>query len=172
MAFRAVSAPMLRSEPGTLLETVAGTMTMGTQSSPRLPRAACNSSSDRRACGAEPSDFSVKWGVEAAGSGGGGESRAAEGGRRNECQGKEPCGFYHSGRQWNGQVSLHTNALSTSLSRSDASICKTVIGKTKIVNKQTGQHKTFVKTPKSCIFKVTYFSLVVRVKKCNYNVYG
>ena len=29
MVFRAVSAPMLKSEPGTLLETVAGITTMG-----------------------------------------------------------------------------------------------------------------------------------------------
>lgn len=54
MAFKAVSAPMLRSEPGTLLETVAGTMTMGTQSSSYFPRAVNNSSSDRKACRAEP----------------------------------------------------------------------------------------------------------------------
>ncbi|TNN63584.1 hypothetical protein EYF80_026236 [Liparis tanakae] len=54
MAFRAVSAPMLRSEPGTLLETVAGTMTMGTQNSSYFPRAVNNSSSDRKACKAEP----------------------------------------------------------------------------------------------------------------------
>lgn len=54
MAFRAVSAPMLRSEPGTLLETVAGTMTMGTQNSSYFPRAVNNSSSDRKACRAEP----------------------------------------------------------------------------------------------------------------------
>lgn len=54
MAFRAVSAPMLRSEPGTLLETVAGTMTMGTQNSSYFPRAINNSSSDRKACRAEP----------------------------------------------------------------------------------------------------------------------
>lgn len=44
MAFRAVSEPMLRSEPGILLETVAGTMTMGTQSSVYLSRAAESSS--------------------------------------------------------------------------------------------------------------------------------
>ena len=31
MVFRAVSATMLRSEPGTLFETVAGTITIGTQ---------------------------------------------------------------------------------------------------------------------------------------------
>lgn len=54
MAFRAVSAPMLRSEPGTLLETVAGTITMGTQNSSYLPRAVNNSSSDRNACRVEP----------------------------------------------------------------------------------------------------------------------
>lgn len=54
MAFRAVSAPMLRSEPGTLLETVAGTITMGTQNSSYLLRAVNNSSSDRKACRAEP----------------------------------------------------------------------------------------------------------------------
>lgn len=54
MAFRAVSAPMLRSEPGTLLETVAGTMTMGTQNSSYFPRAVNNSSRDRKACRAEP----------------------------------------------------------------------------------------------------------------------
>lgn len=59
MAFRAVSAPMLRSEPGTLLETVAGTMTMGTQNSSYFPRAVINSSSDRKACRAEPRGFSV-----------------------------------------------------------------------------------------------------------------
>lgn len=91
MAFRAVSAPMLRSEPGTLLETVAGTMTMGTQSSPCLPRAACNSSSDRKACRAEPSDcvfiFSARRAPRVVG-----ESREflvaqrEERGRRNECQ--------------------------------------------------------------------------------------
>lgn len=44
MAFRAVSEPMLRSEPGILLETVAGTITMGTQSSSYFPRAAESSS--------------------------------------------------------------------------------------------------------------------------------
>lgn len=54
MAFRAVSAPMLRSEPGTLLETVAGTMTMGTHNSSYFPRAVNNSSSDRKPCRAEP----------------------------------------------------------------------------------------------------------------------
>lgn len=54
MAFKAVSAPMLRSEPGTLLETVAGTMTMGTQNSSYFSRAVNNSSSDRKACRAEP----------------------------------------------------------------------------------------------------------------------
>lgn len=59
MAFRAVSAPMLRSEPGTLLETVAGTMTMGTQNSSYFPRAVNNSSSDRKACRAEPRGFSL-----------------------------------------------------------------------------------------------------------------
>lgn len=59
MAFRAVSAPMLRSEPGTLLETVAGTMTMGTQNSSYFPRAVNNSSSDSKACRAEPRGFSV-----------------------------------------------------------------------------------------------------------------
>lgn len=57
MAFRAVSAPMLRSEPGTLLETVAGTMTMGTQNSSYFPRAANNSNSDRKPCRAEPRDL-------------------------------------------------------------------------------------------------------------------
>lgn len=54
MAFRAVSAPMLRSEPGTLLETVAGTITMGTHNSSYFPRAVNNSSRDRRPCRAEP----------------------------------------------------------------------------------------------------------------------
>lgn len=44
MVFRAVSAPMLKSEPGTLLETVAGTITMGTQNSSYLSRAADSSS--------------------------------------------------------------------------------------------------------------------------------
>lgn len=63
MAFRAVSAPMLRSEPGTLLETVAGTMTMGTQNSSYFPRAVNNSSSDRKACRAEPRAL-VSAGVE------------------------------------------------------------------------------------------------------------
>ena len=33
MVFRAVSAPMLKSDPGTLLETVAGMTTNGMQSS-------------------------------------------------------------------------------------------------------------------------------------------
>lgn len=44
MAFRAVSEPTLRSEPGTLLDTVAGTMTMGTHNSLYLSRAAESSS--------------------------------------------------------------------------------------------------------------------------------
>lgn len=44
MAFRAVSEPMLRSDPGTLLDTVAGTMTMGTQNSLYLSRAVESSS--------------------------------------------------------------------------------------------------------------------------------
>lgn len=64
MAFRAVSAPMLRSEPGTLLETVAGTMTMGTQNSSYFPRAVNNSSSDRKACRAEPSALVSARGLE------------------------------------------------------------------------------------------------------------
>lgn len=33
IVFKAVSAPMLKSEPGTLLDTVAGTITMGIQNS-------------------------------------------------------------------------------------------------------------------------------------------
>lgn len=47
IALRAVSAPMLKSEPGTLLETVAGTMTMGIQNSSYFPRAANKSISPR-----------------------------------------------------------------------------------------------------------------------------
>lgn len=58
---------MLRSEPGTLLETVAGTMTMGTQNSSYVPRAANNSWSDKKACRAEPralvSQQSERWQV-------------------------------------------------------------------------------------------------------------
>lgn len=44
MAFSAVSEPMLRSEPGILLDTVAGTMTIGTQNSLYLSRADDSSS--------------------------------------------------------------------------------------------------------------------------------
>lgn len=47
MVFRAVSEPMLKSEPGTLLETVAGTITMGMQNSGKRSRAADSSSSPR-----------------------------------------------------------------------------------------------------------------------------
>ena len=47
MVLRAVSAPMLKSDPGTLLDTVAGTITIGTQNSLCFPRAADNSSSPR-----------------------------------------------------------------------------------------------------------------------------
>lgn len=50
---------MLRSEPGILLETVAGTMTMGTQNSSYFPRAVNNSSSDRKACKGRAKCFSV-----------------------------------------------------------------------------------------------------------------
>lgn len=53
MAFRAVSEPMLRSEPGILLETVAGTITIGTQSSVCLSRAAESSSNPTYACSSE-----------------------------------------------------------------------------------------------------------------------
>lgn len=52
---------MLRSEPGTLLETVAGTMTMGTQNSSYFPRAVNNSSNDSKACRAEPRALVCAW---------------------------------------------------------------------------------------------------------------
>lgn len=99
MAFRAVSAPMLRSEPGTLLETVAGTTTMGTQNSSYFPRAANSSSSDRKACGegGEGRTHDFREGCNAARLGGGGGKEvllaAQNRGEREKvegCQGEEP----------------------------------------------------------------------------------
>lgn len=95
MAFRAVSAPMLRSEPGTLLETVAGTMTMGTQNSSYFPRAVNSSSSDRKACRAEPRCFSVCEGGTVAGCFGWLVERLLLATRKGKtksggCQGEEP----------------------------------------------------------------------------------
>lgn len=49
IVFRAVSAPMLKSEPGTLLDTVAGTIAMGIQNSSYFSRAAESSKSPRYA---------------------------------------------------------------------------------------------------------------------------
>lgn len=53
MAFRAVSEPMLRSDPGMLLETVAGIITIGTQNSAYLSRADESSSNPTYACSME-----------------------------------------------------------------------------------------------------------------------
>lgn len=47
IVFKAVSAPMLKSEPGTLLDTVAGTITMGIQNSSYVSRAVLSSKSPR-----------------------------------------------------------------------------------------------------------------------------
>lgn len=104
MAFRAVSAPMLRSEPGTLLETVAGTMTMGTQNSSYFPRAVNNSSSDRKACRAEPralvSARGERWQV--------GLVVEVPQGRETKVEGAEGGSqVYHNGQQRNRQVPLH-----------------------------------------------------------------
>lgn len=51
MVLRAVSAPMLKSEPGTLLETVAGMTQMGMQSSSYLALPSISSRLPTKACG-------------------------------------------------------------------------------------------------------------------------
>lgn len=51
MALRAVSAPMLRSVPGTLLLMVAGSIQSGTHSSWKVVRASYSWSTLSKACG-------------------------------------------------------------------------------------------------------------------------
>lgn len=98
MAFRAVSAPMLRSVPGTLLDTVAGTMTMGTQSSSYFPRAVNNSSRDRKACRAEPGALVVSAGSKVL-------LATRRGAKVGGAKGRGR--VYHNGQQRNRQEALH-----------------------------------------------------------------
>lgn len=119
MAFRAVSAPMLRSEPGTLLETVAGTMTIGTQNSSNFPRAADNSSSDSKACRAEPRalvgsererDFGTVVGLREV-------LLATKEGKTKVKSAKGRSQVYHNGQQQNRQVLLHFQPTNTQMNK-------------------------------------------------------